>query len=126
MRPDFTSSFLISVGPFIVNSVLCLVFCLPAVVPVQTFGIQSPQSLFWMWLGISIGMHAFPSTGDARNLWVQARLAARRLNPLALVSFPLVAAIFVANALRVFWFDALYGFALGFLLPQAILALLVR
>jgi hypothetical protein len=35
-----------------------------------------------------------------------------------LVSFPLVILIFIAKALRVIWFDAAYGFWLGFLLPQ--------
>jgi len=40
---------------------------------------------------------------------------------LAIVSFPLVIAIYGANLLRMFWLDYLYGFALGFLLPEYLL-----
>ena len=70
------------------------------------------------WLGISIGMHAFPSTHDAKNVWRLARRQVRTLNPLVLLSFPLVVAIYAANILSVVWFDYLYGFALGILLPE--------
>jgi Putative zincin peptidase len=118
---DFLSSFLIAVGPFIINSLLCVVFCFPAFVPVRTFGHSDPICYFLIWLGISIGMHAFPSTQDAKVLWNQAKIAAGIFNPLALLSFPLVVVIYVANGLRFFWLDYLYGFALGFLLPEMIL-----
>ncbi len=118
---DFTTSFLVSVGPFIVNSVLCVVFCFPAFLPVRVFGITSPVSYFWLWLGVSIGMHAFPSTQDATVLWRAARRAASSGSALAIVSFPLVIAIYVANALRFFWIDALYGLTIGLGLPEVIL-----
>ena len=118
---DFTSSFLVSVGPFLVNSVLCVLFCLPAVVPVRIFGIASPLSMFWLWLGISIGMHAIPSSGDAANLWAQAREAFKDRHPLAIASFPLVGLIMLANLGRVVWLDYLYGIAIGLLLPEALL-----
>jgi len=41
--------------------------------------------------------------------------------PLVLLSFPLVVLIMLAHVASVFWFDALYGFALGFLLPEWLL-----
>ena len=122
---QFTTSFLISVGPFIVNSLLCIVFCFPAMVPVRVFGQADPIAYFLIWLGMSIGMHAFPSTGDANVLWREARNAARSFHPLALASFPLVILIYVANGLRFFWFDYAYGFALGFLLPELLLKQMV-
>jgi len=115
---NFTTAFLVSVGPLIVNSILCVVFCFPAFVPVRVFGRPDPISYLLLWLGISIGMHAFPSTHDARNVWRLARRQVRTLNPLVLLSFPLVVAIYAANILSVVWFDYLYGFALGILLPQ--------
>ena len=77
-----------------------------------------------LWLGISIGMHAFPSTHDAKNVWRLARQQARSLKPLVLLSFPLVVAIYAGNFLRIVWFDYLYGFALGLLLPEFLLRLL--
>jgi hypothetical protein len=118
---DFTSIFLISMGPFFVNSILCLFFCLPAMIPFHVFGQPDLLCYFLMWIGISIGMHAFPSTQDAKVLWSSARTSAALRNPLALLSLPLVVVIYIANLLRIFWLDYLYGFAIGFLLPQLLL-----
>ncbi len=122
---DFTTSFVVSVGPFFLNSLLCIVFCFPAFVPVRVFDRGDPLCFFLLWLGISIGMHAFPSNQDAANLWHQARRAIGSLNPLALLSFPLVILIYLANLLRVVWFDAIYGVALGLGLPELVLDLLL-
>jgi hypothetical protein len=119
---SFNSSFLISVGPFIINSLLCMVICFPAVIPMRIFGVNSPINYFLLWLGVSIGMHAFPSIGDAYVLRQQAKKAAASLNLLAIISFPLVVIIYIANILRFFWIDALYGFAIGILLPFMVLS----
>ncbi len=51
-----------------------------------------------MWLGISIGMHAVPSTADADNMWQDAKTLALKLNPLAIITFPLVVVIYIFNA----------------------------
>lgn len=118
---DFTTLFLIEIGPFIVNSVLCVVFCFPALIPLRIFGHGDPLSYFWIWLGVSIGMHAFPSIQDAGNLREGAQKAAMTGNVLALVSFPLVALIYAANLLSFFWADTLYGLAIGIGLPELIL-----
>lgn len=118
---DFPTTFLVSVGPFIVNSLLCMLICFPAFLPVKVFGILNLPSLFLLWLGVSIGMHAFPSTGDARNLLAQAKKAAGEMNPLAIISYPIVVLIYIANALSVIWFDAIYGLAIGLGLPALFL-----
>jgi hypothetical protein len=122
---DFTTSFLVAVGPFIINSLLCIVFTFPAFVPVRVFGQTDLISYFWLWLGVSIGMHAFPSTQDARVLWGAAKKAAKTRNMLALASFPLVVLVYAANLLSFFWFDAIYGLAIGLALPELILNRLV-
>ena len=118
---NFTSIFLVAVGPLIVNSVLCFLFCFPAFVPVKIFEQKDLISYFLIWMGMSIGMHAFPSTGDAQVLMGSAKKAVRRMNFLAIISYPLVGLIYVVNLLRFFWADYFYGFALGFLLPELIL-----
>jgi hypothetical protein len=121
-RPtNFRTAFLISIGPFIVNSLLCIFICFPAFVPVRIFDKADPVSYFLLWLGISIGMHAFPSTQDAKVLWQEARRAASHFNPLAIVSLPLVVVIYVANIGSIFWLDFMYGFAIGLGLPEIIL-----
>jgi len=43
------------------------------------------------------------------------------MNSLAIISFPLVVPIYVANTLRFFWADYAYGFAIGVGLPALIL-----
>ena len=87
----------------------------------RIFGQTDLLSYFWIWLGVSIGMHAFPSTQDARNLWQAAKQAAKTRNLLALASFPLVVLIYAANLLSFFWIDYLYGLAIGLGLPELVL-----
>lgn len=118
---NFNTAFLVSVGPFIVNSLLCMFICLPAFLPVRTFGVPSLSSYFLLWLGISIGMHAFPSIGDAHALYQHARKAASSGHLLAILSFPLVVLIYLANIGSVFWLDYLYGVAIGLGLPALLL-----
>jgi hypothetical protein len=118
---DFLTAFLISVGPFFVNTLLCLVICFPAYVPTQVFGLASPLSYGLLWLGVSIGMHAFPSNQDGRELLRHARAAARGGNLLAILSFPLVGLIYAANLLSIFWLDYFYGLAVGIGLPRLLL-----
>jgi hypothetical protein len=114
---DFTSTFLVSLGPFFINSVLCLLICIPAAIPMRVFDRPDPLTYVVAWLGISIGMHAIPSAQDAQNIWDAAKSAARDWHPLAIVSFPLVVLIYIGNALRFFWFDAIYAIAIGLWLP---------
>ncbi len=118
---DFNTTFLISVGPFIVNSLLCMLICFPAYLPMKVFDVSHPLNFLLLWLGVSIGMHAFPSTQDAAVLWTQAKKAASSLNPLAVLSFPLVILIYVANLASIFWFDLFYGLGIGLGLPALVL-----
>ena len=116
--PDFTTTFLVCVGPLLVNTLLCLLICMPTYLPMEVFGIEHPFSYLLLWLGVSIGMHAFPSTQDASNLWRAARQEAARYNLLAILSLPLVVLIFLANVLSFVWFDYLYGVAIGIGVPS--------
>ncbi len=120
---DFVTLWLVSAGPFLVNSVVCILLCLPVSVPMKIFGHTNLLSYVLLWLGLSIGMHAFPSTGDANNIWVAAKEAARRGNVLAILSFPLVVIIYAANIGRFFWLDYAYGAAIGLGLPELLLKL---
>lgn len=123
---NFGTAFLIAVGPFIINSLLCIILCFPAFVPISVFERSDPISYFLLWLGLSIGMHAFPSTQDARVLWKQATVAAKRLNPLAILSLPLVLVIYLANIGSIFWLDLMYGVAIGLGLPKFVLENVIK
>ena len=117
---DFTTAFLVSVGPFLINSLFCIFICFPAFIPVNVFGLKQPLSYVLLWLGVSIGMNAFPSNQDARALFHQAKKAVSSLSPLAILSFPIVVAIYIVNILSFFWIDYLYGIGIGLGLPSLI------
>jgi hypothetical protein len=116
---DFRKTFLVSMGPFFVNSVLCVVFCSAAFLPVWELKANDPLAYFFYWLGLSIGMHAFPSTEDLKHIWKLAPARAKSGNLLAVVSLPLVAVLYVLNFARFFWADLGYGIAIGILGPLA-------
>lgn len=117
---NFYTTFLISMGPFFVNTILCLLICLPAYMPIKYFGLEHFFSYFLIYLGVSIGMHAIPSNQDAQNLYQQARIKVKEYNWLAILSFPLIGLIYVFNVLRFFWADVIYGVAIGIGIPSLI------
>jgi len=97
---DFKVAFFVSLGPFFANTLLCLVFCSAAFLPVWELKVMDPLAYFFYWLGLSIGMHAFPSTGDLKNLWQIAPAQAKQGNLLAMLSLPLIGLLYVLNFLR--------------------------
>ncbi len=123
---NFTALFFISLGPFVGNTLLCVIFCTAAFLPVWELKVFDPLAYFFYWLGLSIGMHAFPSTGDLSNLWAMAPQRAKGGNLLAIVSLPLVAVLYVLNFARVVWADLGYGIAVGVLGPIALFRALAR
>jgi hypothetical protein len=123
---NFTALFFVSMGPFIANTLLCVVFCSAAFLPVWELKVTDPLAYFFYWLGLSIGMHAFPSTADLSNVWDLAPAKAKRGNILAIVSLPLSAILVVLNYARFFWADLLYGIAVGVLGPIALFRAFAR
>ena len=123
---NFTTSFFVSMGPFFGNTLLCVVFCTAAFLPVWELKVFDPLAYFFYWLGISIGMHAFPSTGDLSNLWQLAPSKAKQGNILAIVSLPLIGLLYVLNFARMVWADLGYGIAVGILGPIALFRALAR
>ncbi|GAC1621956.1 MAG: hypothetical protein PVS2B2_01840 [Candidatus Acidiferrum sp.] len=117
---DFKAQFLVSMGPFFANTLLCVIFCTAAFLPVWELKVYDPFAYFFYWLGLSIGMHAFPSTVDLSHLWARAPGLAKRGNILAIVSLPLAAILVVLNYARVIWAALGYGIAMGILGPIAI------
>jgi len=117
---NFKSMFMVGMGPFFLNSALCVLFCSAVFLPVWELGVGDPLAYFFYWLGLSIGMHAFPSTQDMAGLWRLMPGAAKRFNLLAILSYPIVALVYVLNFARVIWADLGYGIAIGVLGPLAI------
>jgi hypothetical protein len=114
---------LIGVGPFIVNSVLGALISLPAALPVLQFEAGSALDYFLIWLGVSIAMHAFPSTGDAQSIWSAIRSSDTPLLA-RFIAVPIVAIIYIGAIGSIVWLDALYGVALAMFLPRLLISLL--
>jgi hypothetical protein len=117
----YRESFVVSVAPFLVNTVVALVAFLGLATLVSTSGdIRGASSrqiaamVVLGWVGLSIGTHAFPSTGDANTLWKRSRAEWRR-SPRVLLGVPFVIVIYVANLLSRLWADVLYAVGLGIL-----------
>jgi hypothetical protein len=123
---NFKALFFVSIGPFIINTLLCMLFCTPSFLPVWELKVSDPLAYFFYWLGLSIGMHAFPSTGDLGNLWKVAPRMARSGNILAIFSLPFTAVLYVLNFARIIWADLGYGIAVGILGPIALFRLIAR
>ena len=112
--------FLISVAPFLINSVIGLLIALPAALAKIGNGEMGPLELLVGWLGFSVAMHAFPSTGDASSMWHALRVPGTSWL-LRLVGYPVIAIIYLGALLSVVWLDAIYGFVVCFAIPAAIM-----
>lgn len=122
---DPKSQIWISVGPFFINSILGSLISMPGSIDIIKFGDYSnPLSLFFVWLGVSIAMHSFPSTGDAQNMW-KAVLDKRTPIIQKIFIAPIVGLIYICALGSVFWLDLLYGMFLAMAIPQIIIKILV-
>ena len=113
-------------GPFFFNTVLGMLITLPAYANVFGYspvgGILGAfaklSSYILYWLGVSILMHAFPSTGDAKAL-VQSVLKNKEVNVLAkIVTAPFIGLIYLGALGSMFWLDLAYGIGMSMLLPK--------
>jgi hypothetical protein len=111
---------LIGFGPLIVNSTFgFLLGLLAARCFLHPEGWQV-AGVVWSWLAVSIGMHSFPSTGDAKSLW--HALWREKSPALArLVGTPLVVAIYVGAIGSIFWLDLIYGAFVAWGMPYVVL-----
>jgi len=113
------AAMLISLGPLIVNSVLCMLLTFPFVIP--TFILHEPQHNLTLWvlgyLGLSIGMHAFPSSTDINSLYEHIKANSRSGAVLISSRLILKPLAMIGAVASMFWFDALYAVGLSFILP---------
>lgn len=105
----FYQSVLISFGPLMLNSLLTLICFARLTAPYTRW-----QTIALAWLGIAIGLHAIPSAGDAKTLFAITNRRVWR-NPLVLVGYPFVVALYLLNFLRRLHLDVVYAAALFWL-----------
>lgn len=123
---NYADTLAVSAAPFILNSFVSVFFFTVSLIMTNVLsGVTGNLIIFLavinfliLWLGFSIGMHAIPSSGDAKNLW---RRSKKEWNSslLALLGFPIAAFIYTGNLLRVIWFDLIYSFGLFYIVGMA-------
>jgi hypothetical protein len=119
----FSQHLLIGIGPLFVNTIIGAVIALPAAIPVLQFGAGSPVDYVLIWLGVSIAMHSFPSTGDAKAIW-QAMWQPEVPLILSFICVPVVGAIYLLALGSIFWLDLAYGIAVVAFFPNLMTTLL--
>ena len=114
-------SIMISIGPFFLNTILGALIAFPAALSMYNFDHSGFLEYLLMYLGISIAMHAFPSTGDANSIW--RALNDKDTNLLVkVVGFPIVGLIYLGAIGSFFWLDLLYGYGVAIELPKLIIS----
>jgi hypothetical protein len=110
---------LIAVGPFIFNTTIGILLGLIAHSLHLDEHHEEWEAMVVYWLAISIAMHSFPSTGDAKSIW---RAIWQKEAPLLprIVGTPLVFIIFIGAIGSIIWLDAAYGFCIVLALPKAL------
>jgi hypothetical protein len=92
----FFSNLFICFGPLIINSGLAIwLFRLSS----QNIDSNILISIACFWLAIALGLHAIPSTGDAKSLFQCANHNIWR-NPLVILFYPLALALYILNLLK--------------------------
>lgn len=111
---------LIAVGPFWVNTLLGALIALPAAIPVFTLNNANFLHYVLIYLGVSIAMHAFPSTGDAAEIWKEIKKDDTKLLT-KLAGYPLVGLIYLGSLGSMIWLDLVYGLAVAVGIPNLII-----
>ncbi len=126
---------IISIGPFLLNTLLGILMLLPVSIEIMEFGmwdsltaggfdwagiLKAVPSLLAAWIGVSILMHAFPSTGDAEAL-IQSVLKNKKVKlPAKILVAPVIGFIYIGALGSVVWLDFFYAMGIGALLPTVI------
>ena len=111
---------MISIGPFIVNTVLGALIGLPAALPFYEFNNPGLLDYVLIYLGVSIAMHAFPSRGDANSIWEMVKEEGTSIW-IKLIAYPVVGLIYLGSLGSFFWLDLIYGVAVVVGLPHLLI-----
>lgn len=103
-------SLLISVGPFLINTILGILIMMPVSISLIKFKEQGNLvNIFLGWIGISILMHAFPSIGDAESL-KQSVIKNDEVSLIfKIITFPIIGLIYIGALGSMVWLDLFYA-----------------
>ena len=124
LREPF-KNLMISLGPFFFITLLGILIIFPAAIEVFEFGnYRNPLCLLLAWLGVSILMHSFPSTGDAENLYSSV-IKNKSVNFWVKIPvLPVVGLIYAGAFGSIFWLDLAYAIGVAMLIPDLVAKML--
>ncbi|MDR1674498.1 MAG: metalloprotease family protein [Oscillospiraceae bacterium] len=123
------TTFIIAIGPFIVNTLLGALILMPVSIEIMEFGgmrfelisdVLFIPKLICFWLGISIVMHAFPSTGDAKVLITNIMKNSDVNIFIKILVAPFIGLIYLGAVGSIIWLDLGYAIGIAVLMPQLI------
>lgn len=115
--PSVWRHILIGIGPLFVNTVagFLIGLLLPTLKHVNGDAGAFLQIVV-VWLAVSVAMHSFPSTGDAKSIWAAVSKPEVPLGA-KIVGLPVVGLIYLGAIGSVVWLDLIYGAAVVVGLP---------
>ncbi len=117
-----SQNLMIGIGPFFVNTLIGGIIGAPAAVPMLKFNSPDLLDLFLLWLGVSIAMHAFPSTGDAASIR-QSLKDPGTSTWTKIWATPIVGLIYIGALGSMLWLDVIYGVAVVGVIPFGLIYL---
>lgn len=111
-------TFIISIGPFIVNTLIGIIIMLPVSLELFIFKNYNPLYVLLGWLGISILMHAFPSSGDAQVLYNNVIKNSEVSILVKILVLPVVGLIYVGAYGSVVWLDLFFAMGVAMVIPK--------
>lgn len=119
---DPLKSFFISVGPFLINTILGIIIMAPVSIELIGFeDLNNILSLFLAWIGISILMHAFPSVVDGKGL-VDSILKNKDVNIFVkIITAPVIGLIYLGAIGSAIWLDLIYAIWISLALPRILI-----
>jgi hypothetical protein len=118
MPKSFQISLILALGPLLIHSILCMALCGLALIPWFFYDEAAGcLTVFQIWMGLSIGVHAFPPRRDSSNMWTLTRKEIRQHGAVVRVAFPIIAFMRMAERLTLYGFDVAYAGVIGLVLP---------
>lgn len=112
-------SVMVAIGPFFINTMVGALIAFPVVISIYRFHAFDFLGVIIAWLGLSITMHAFPSTGDAQAIMSIVKQQGVPLHTKAW-AYPVVGLIYIGAVGSFFWLDLMYGILVAGILPNLI------
>lgn len=110
---------IICLGPFLASTILGVVIALPAVTSIFSYGNAGMEDWFKLYLGVSMAVHAFPSTGNVNAI---LKLMREENTPfrVKLAGYPVAVLMYPGSEANFFWHRMVYGTSLVIGIPYLI------